>query len=586
MNLAPIVLFIYNRADILDRTLNTLSRNVLAKESILYIYADGAKENATEKDREKIQQARAVAKSKQWCKEVHIIEREKNLGLSNSIIAGVTEVINKHGKVIVLEDDLELSPYFLKYMNDALNMYEKEPKVWSIGACNFFSTYSHTPETFFIPIPDCWGWATWADRWQYFEPDSKKLLQQLKDRKLEEDFNLYGTYDFIGMLQAQAEGKISSWAIRWQAQAYLHNALTLYPKYSLTNHLASNEATHAANFSLTQYIIFPNNEIKLKKEKIVFLESIKKDLIKAYKKIYGSSYYQRNLEQSMKAKIKYLLKKITPPVVVDAYKALRAYQSQLKEKYKQNTIFWEGNFTSWQEAQQKTDGYDAPQILAKVREATMKVKNGEAVYERDSVIFDKIQYNWPLLACLLKVAVENNNELKIIDFGGSLGSSYFQNIHFLKSIKKVQWTVVEQEHFVKCGREEISHNGLDFAYTIEEALKQNKANLLLLSGVIQCLDKPYEWIDKFLSYNFDYIIIDRTAFIEDSDDRLTIQYVPEWIYKASYPAWFLNEVKLLNIFLQKYQLLSEFDSFADGITYLEDNKKCYRKGFFLKLKTT
>jgi putative methyltransferase (TIGR04325 family) len=584
MNIAPIILFIYNRPETLHKTLESLSNNNLAKDSVLYVYADGAKPSASEQDIKKIQEAREIVKSKQWCQEVYVIERENNLGLASSIIIGVTEIVNKYGKVIVLEDDLLLSPYFLMYMNEALAMYEKEQKVWSIGACNFFST--NTPETFFIPIPDCWGWATWKDRWQYFEPDSNKLLQQLKEKNLEEAFNLYGSYDFLGMLEAQAKGTISSWAIRWQAQAYLHNALSLYPKYALTNLIESTAATHISNFSLDNHIVFPNEKIKVERQEVVLLNKIEKEM---------HEWYENNFNKTVKKQMstiskKQILKKFIPPIFLEIYRyvlgakknEISIYQEKTEDITK-NLIYWEGNYTSWEDALKKAEGYDAPQILAKVRESTLKVKNGEAVYERDSFIFDEIQYNWALLACLLRIVIENNNELNIIDFGGSLGSSYFQNIHFLNSAKKINWYVVEQEHFVECGKTEIANHQLNFSYTIEECIANNKIDVLLLSGVIQNLDKPYEWIEKFISYDFQYIIIDRTAFLDADSDRLTIQHVPEIIYKASYPAWFFNEKKFLEVFQSKYTLIAHFDPHVGTVIYLEDNIKASYKGFiFIK----
>ncbi|MEM5871822.1 MAG: glycosyltransferase, partial [Candidatus Aenigmatarchaeota archaeon] len=269
MELAPVVLFIYNRVDTLSITLESLSNNTLAQDTTLYIYADGPKENATSSDIEKITAARKFAKSKKWCKEVYFLEKEHNLGLANSIISGVTEIVNKYGKVIVLEDDLELSPYFLNYMNDALNVYEHEPKVWSIGACNFFSTKKHTPETFFLPIISSWGWATWSDRWKYFDYNAEKLLKEIQEKKLEDKFNLNGAFDYIQLLQDQIQGRVSSWAICWYAQVFLHNAFTLFPKFSLVVHQLSQEATHAKDFSPP--VKFPSKPIKVIKQEVICL---------------------------------------------------------------------------------------------------------------------------------------------------------------------------------------------------------------------------------------------------------------------------------------------------------------------------
>jgi putative methyltransferase (TIGR04325 family) len=589
MRLAPIVLFIYNRPHYLLQTLESLAKNSLAKDSTLIIYADGVKENATEEDITKINETRTVAKSKQWCKEINIIEKEKNLGLANSIIEGVTEIVNKHGKVIVLEDDLELSPYFLQFMNDGLAVYENNEKVWSVGACNFFAHGNKIPETFFIPIPDCWGWATWKDRWQYFEPDSNKLIKLLKEKNLVDDFNLGGAYDFMGMLESQAQGKISSWAIRWQAVAYLKNAYSLYPKCAVTNHIGIDEsATHSQGADYSHLITFPLESIKVERKELEIdfwvMRFMKETYISFGKKVNIKVVKNDSKVYIKKQNMKVILKKFIPPILIDLYRFVRPLpitEPIIVEK-PIPVVSWNGNYTSWEEAKNACTGYEAGTILEKVKNSILKVKRGEAVYERDSFIFDKIQYSWALVAILFRVAVEHNNELNILDFGGSLGSSYFQNRGFLNGLKKIEWSVVEQTHFVECGKKEIADENLKFYHTIEECIQDRKPNVLLLSGVIQCLDKPYEWIEKFLSYGFDYIIIDRTAFIEDEQDRLTIQEVHEPIYEASYPTWFFNEVNFLKIFEKKYELVTEFDSGFTPSIRLEDNIKGYWSGFILK----
>jgi putative methyltransferase (TIGR04325 family) len=247
-------------------------------------------------------------------------------------------------------------------------------------------------------------------------------------------------------------------------------------------------------------------------------------------------------------------------------------------------IIWSGNYASWEEAKAHCTGYEADNILKKVRESVLKVKNGEAAYEQDSVVFDKIQYSWPLLACLFKIALENGNQLSVLDFGGSLGSSYFQNRNFLKDIQ-LEWSIVEQAHFVECGKKEIADDTLKFYYTIEECRTERKPHILLLSGVLQYLDKPYEWIKKFMSYNFEYIIISRTSFINDSQDLLTIQQVPECIYSASIPTWFFSENKFMSGILHNYTLLEEFKDDFESDTLIE-GKRAYWKGLFFKSKNS
>lgn len=243
---------------------------------------------------------------------------------------------------------------------------------------------------------------------------------------------------------------------------------------------------------------------------------------------------------------------------------------------------WFGNYKSWRDVKNECDGFDAVNILSKVKSSVLKVRNGDAVYERDSVLFDEIQYS-PQLIDALKKSV-NNDTLHIVDFGGSLGSSYFQHKHIFNTLKNFKWSVVEQSHFVDCGKKDIAIDYLQFYYTIEEALKHQQPHVLFLSSVIPYFEKPYELIEKLIDYNFTYIIVDRTAFIESDNERITKQIVPEFIYKASYPAWFLNENKFVSAFTKKYNLISDFESVFDGDGITEDGIRVYRKGFYFKLK--
>lgn len=243
---------------------------------------------------------------------------------------------------------------------------------------------------------------------------------------------------------------------------------------------------------------------------------------------------------------------------------------------------WSGNYSSWEEAKANCTGYDSTNILEKCKNALLKVKNGEAAYERDSVLFDEIQYSWGLLAGLQKVAIGNNNNLCVIDFGGSLGSTYYQNKEFLSGLKNLEWCIVEQAHFVDCGKQNFENEQLKFYPSIEECLQKHKPNVLLLSSVLQYLENPNQWIEKFNDLEIDYIIIDRTAFIEVENDILTIQNVPESIYKANYPAWFFNQEKLNRKFTN-FTLVSEIDTSFTGCALMQ-NKKAKWTGMILKKK--
>lgn len=228
-----------------------------------------------------------------------------------------------------------------------------------------------------------------------------------------------------------------------------------------------------------------------------------------------------------------------------------------------------GNYGSWEEALQHSKGYDDPAILEKVKHALLKVKSGESVYERDSVLFDEVQYSYPLLTYLLFIASENRQRLSILDFGGSLGSSYFQCRKFMRHLRKLKWSIVEQKHYVECGRERFQDDVLKFYDRIEECCNAESPDVILLSGVFQCLENPYEILSEAMDYGFEYIIFDRTPFI-DQPDRITVQRVPPEIYESSYPIRFFNYDRFHSFFNGRYELIDETDSFEkdqldDGI---------------------
>lgn len=223
MTLAPILLFVYNRPEHVRRSIESLLRNELAAQSELFIYADAAKDETEETA---VTEVRRYIKGIEGFKSVHITERERNWGLANNVIDGVTTLVNRYGRVIVLEDDLIVAPYFLQFMNDALETYKDSQEVGHIQACDFTHDPS-LPDTFLIKWTGSWGWATWDRAWKKFNPNGKELLKQLEERKLTRTFDFNGNYRFTRMLRRQIEGKNNSWAIRWNASLFLADILSL-----------------------------------------------------------------------------------------------------------------------------------------------------------------------------------------------------------------------------------------------------------------------------------------------------------------------------------------------------------------------
>lgn len=230
-SVAPILLFVYNRPWHTRKTLEALEKNDLADRSKLYIYADGPKADISDEQFANIEEVRKIIAAKKWCSEVEIVVREKNWGLAENVIEGVTNIVNKHGRIIVLEDDLVTSPYFLQYCNEGLELYENVHNVYSINAYQFPLEIKEV-DTFLSPLAtSSWGWATWADKWKVFEkkPENISLIQQ--NSALQKRFN-FADYDYATMLSNP-----KSWAVRWYYSVFVRNGVGLFPTKSLVENL-------------------------------------------------------------------------------------------------------------------------------------------------------------------------------------------------------------------------------------------------------------------------------------------------------------------------------------------------------------
>lgn len=249
-SLAPIILFCYNRPWHVEQTLEALSRNELADKSVLYIYCDGPKPNATDEMRKKITDVRQVVRKRQWCKEVHVIESEINKGLANSIIDGVTDVVNRYGRVFVLEDDLVSSPYMLKFVNQALDYYQHYAGVFSISVNRPPLSKMQIPEDYSYDVfaslrSFSTGWGTWKDRWEKVDWSMDDFDQCKDDQYIIRALNRKGE-DFASMMQMQEDGLIDSWAVRFCFAHFKYHSVAILPcKSYVTNIGFDGTGTHS-----------------------------------------------------------------------------------------------------------------------------------------------------------------------------------------------------------------------------------------------------------------------------------------------------------------------------------------------------
>ncbi len=241
---APIAVFAYNRPAHLSQTLQALARNPEAAQSDVTIFCDGAK---SEMEVSAVLEARRIAKDAIGFRSQRVVERSVNMGLARSIVEGVSEVVAHTGKIIVLEDDLVTAPFFLRYMNEALDLYAEQTNVASVHGY-VYPVDGPLPETFFMRGADCWGWATWARAWTSYEPDAVKLLRELRETGQVDDFDFGGAAGYIAMLENFIAGKNNSWAVRWHAATYLRRMLTLYPGRSLVRNIGfDGSGTHSGD---------------------------------------------------------------------------------------------------------------------------------------------------------------------------------------------------------------------------------------------------------------------------------------------------------------------------------------------------
>lgn len=291
MELSPIILFCYNRPWHTKETLEALENNKLADKSRLFIFSDGAINDA---EKSKIDAVRSVIKNNDGFKSIEIIEREKNWGLADNIISGVSQVIKNFSKVIVVEDDLVTSPYFLEYMNSALNYYENIYSVFSISGFNYPDKLMKFPKDYPYDVYCCprnssHGWATWADRWELADWELKNINEFFLNKSKIRSFHVGGE-DLTRLLRMQTQGKIDSWAIRWTYTHFMNNAVSICPLYSYVNNIGhDNSGTHCRRTNK-----FYNDLSKAKKNpsfpKTVYFDP---KVIKSYQKVHKRNIFYK-----------------------------------------------------------------------------------------------------------------------------------------------------------------------------------------------------------------------------------------------------------------------------------------------------
>ncbi len=268
----------------------------------------------------------------------------------------------------------------------------------------------------------------------------------------------------------------------------------------------------------------------------------------------------------------YTLNKLLPEIAFDA---LSLFKSSNK---------WTGNYATWEEAEKKAVGYDSDFIISKVSGAAREIINGNGIFERDSIVFHKAEYSWPLLSTLLWIGAQKS-KLHLLDFGGSLGSTYHQHKKYLSVFEDIKWMIVEQPKFVEEGKKYFENETIQFYDTIDTCLLENSPSVVLISSVLQYIEDPYELIETIGQKKIEYVIIDLTGISSSPTDIITLQKVDPNIYPASYPCRFFNEAHLKEAFSKHFHIIDEFDSYIGNKLKINTFKPAKYRGYILKNKS-
>jgi putative methyltransferase (TIGR04325 family) len=565
-NTVPIVLFAHARPRQLSQALEGLRVNNV---QLIYAFSDGAR-NPSEQDA--VDRVRSLLHAVDWC-DMRITERDENLGLGRSILAGVSRVLEEYDAAIVIEDDLVCVPGTYAYLVAALRHYAGDPRVMSVTAWTHPRVIPGDVQgrPYFDGRTDCWVWGTWRRAWNGMDQPAASLMRRCRRRGI--DVYRYGA-DLPDM--ARHEGLRNIWAVRFAYLHLLHGGLCLRPGCSLVQNVGfgvgatntSGEGEWAGN-TVAARAIMPG----------VWPEPGEHpDCRQLWQRVYGGRADAARAGRAARVRTcKRVAGLLLPPLIKSAIcRALP--RRRLEPAYGDGVHGWFGDYPTWAAAEAESSGYNQERIFDVVRRAVCEVRDGKAACERDGVVFDHVQYSWPVIASLMAVAARESGVLNVLDFGGALGSVYWQARRFLQGLDSVRWSVVEQGGFVECGRREFENATIRFYDSIAACMAETRPNVILLSGVLQYVPEPWSLLEDITSLHVPYLLLDRTTCSTNGRNRLTVQNVPASIYKASYPCRLFDEAHLLSHLEDRYSLIEAFDA-IDGRF-----PDVYFRGFFLEQK--
>jgi putative methyltransferase (TIGR04325 family) len=554
-----ICVFACKRPNHLRACLSALLNNEEARDLDLRVYVDGPRQLSDEYAH---QQVLSVCNQPWPFLSFKVIQREANEGLYKSLTGGIAETLCDYDSVIVVEDDIEASPFLIRYLLGGLSLY--------LDAKNVASIHGYTPpikqqlpETFFLRGADCWGWATWRDQWDFFRHDAAAMAQEIRHQGLVHEFNLNGNYDYLGMLDARAAGLNNSWAICWHASCFLAGHYSLHPGRSLVRNIGlDNSGEHCGPSSALD--VLPTD-----RPVVVSLIPIQENrkTMEAYADHYRNWHFPSRL--SIKGKsglhalirtlVDFSLKKgIIRHTHLSLWLRIKKLVALRLSAVTLNSLPMTGPYESYTSALAVATGYDSPLIAQKVETAILDVLEGRAVYERDGTTFSSMP-DLPIHRALMPFL---STSTTIADFGGGLGGLYINAPQLFPP--GCRQLVIEQASMVAAGRRIASHHGLVIEFLDAETQNVPAVDILVFSGVLPYLADPWGQIAAILNASTPKVVIlDRTA-ICSGPSRWNLQTNPGYYSRTiTYPIQILNRKQLINSF-PGYRLMKQWHNGFDA----------------------
>lgn len=544
----PVVLFAYARPAHLQRVLECLR---VDRVPLLYVFADAASTPAVAG---RVAETRALLHAIDWC-EVRLVERRQNFGLGRSVISGVSEVAARHDAFIVWEDDLVCVRGTYDWVCAALREFADEPRVMSV------TPWTHPRTTpadigdspYFDGRAESWVWGSWRRSWRGMaEEDALSKLCSARERGVAPE-----AYGHDLPLMAQQELRKNIWAVRWIYHHLQHGGLCLRPPHSMVEHIGFDaQATHAA--SAQRWANLPLQPAPA-------IPAVWPAAIE-----HPAVCELWRLSQPCAPWTTHALSRVLDVLAPGARGAgakriaKRLVPARLR-KLGRRWFGWrwfEGNFANWQTARALCDGYDDAAIVERVVGATRQVRAGLAAFERDGLLFSTPSPEPGLIAAFRTVASRTDHALRVLDFGGSLGTTYWRHHATWKDLGIARWDVVEQQKFVAAGRAEAEDGTLHFFESVAAANKASGHDVILASGCLQYLENPRATVGAWIQEGWTWILLNNLPLHDARADRLAIQRVPPDLYRASYPVWFFNRDGFLKLFGDAYEVAAEFSSEA------------------------